>query len=118
MGNPEYLYVLPDRNGQCLNILPQAEMDVMLAKLRQKALFDPALNQAAMAIGRVSEMLPLDVQGRIRICDKLLQFANLTTTVVMVGSVRMIKLWDPARLKPTDKVDMAEFNAALDMLEC
>ena len=29
-----------------------------------------------------------------------------------------IKLWDPARLKPTDKVDMAEFNAALDMLEC
>ena len=118
MGNPAYLYVLPDRNGQCLDILPKAEMDVMLAKLRQKALFDPALNKAAMAIGRVSEMLPLDVQGRIRICDKLLQFANLTTTVVMVGSVRMIKLWDPARLKPTDKVDMAEFNAALDMLEC
>ena len=89
----------------------------MLAKLREKALFNPALNQAAMTLGRMSEMLPLDVQGRIRICDKLLRFANLTTTVAMVGSFRMIKLWDPQRLKPAGEVDMAEFNAALDMLE-
>jgi len=53
------------------------------------------------------------VQGRIRVCDKLLQFANLTTTVAMVGSVRMIKLWDPAALKP-DVVDQTELNNALE----
>ncbi len=117
MGNPAYVYVMPDRGGQCLNLLPPEEMDAMLAKLREKALFNPALNQAAMTLGRMSEMLPLDVQGRIRICDKLLRFANLTTTVVMVGSFRMIKLWDPQRLKPSGEIDMAEFNAALDMLE-
>ena len=115
MGNPAYLYVLPDRNGQCLDILPKAEMDVMLAKLRQKALFDPALNQAAMAIGRVSEMLPLDVQGRIRISDKLLQFANLKTTVAMQGAVRMIQLWDPDVLPPVESVDQAGLGEALAM---
>lgn len=117
MGQPDYVFALPDRSGKCLNLLPQAEMDVMLEKLRQKALFDPALNDAAMAIGRMSEQLPLDVQGRIRISDKLLRFANLTTTVLMVGSVRMIKLWDPKRLKGSDTVDMAAFNAALDKLD-
>ena len=117
MGNPEFVYVMPDRSGQCLNIIPKEEMNAMLANLRKKALFNPALNQAAMTLGRMSEMLPLDVQGRIRICDKLLQFADLKTTVVMVGSFRMIKLWAPERLKPSDTIDMAAFNAALDMLE-
>ena len=113
MGNPAYVYVMPDRGGQCLNLLPPEEMDAMLAKLREKALFNPALNQAAMTLGRMSEMLPLDVQGRIRICDKLLRFANLTTTVAMVGAVRMIKLWDPAALSPETEVDQTALRDAI-----
>ena len=117
MGNPQYVFVMPDRSGECLNLLPEAEMNTMLAKLRQKALFDPALGEAAMAVGRVSEQVPLDVQGRIRISDKLLRFANLTTTVVMVGSVRMIKLWCPERLKSSESIDMASFRSALDRLD-
>ena len=59
----------------------------------------------------------LDVQGRIRISDKLLQFANLTTTVVMAGSVRMAKLWNPKAYAVESGGDLADFNAALDMLE-
>jgi MraZ protein len=113
MGNPAYVYVMPDRGGQCLNLLPPEEMDAMLAKLREKALFNPALNQAAMTLGRMSEMLPLDVQGRIRICDKLLRFANLTTTVAMLGAVRMIQLWDPAALPPANEVDQKGLGDAL-----
>ena len=64
-------------------------------------------------IGSSSEMPLLDVQGRIRISDKLLQFANLTTTVAMVGAVRKIELWRPEALPPEDKVDQAEFGEAL-----
>ena len=116
MGNPDYVYVMPGRNGKCLNLVPRAEMEMRLEKLREKALFDPALNEQLRAIGAVSEQLMLDVQGRIRICDRLLQFANLTTTVAMVGSVRMIELWDPARVPAEQKVDMASYTAALDKL--
>ena len=64
-------------------------------------------------LGAVSQQLSLDVQGRIRICDRLLQFANLTTTVAMVGSFQMIKLYDPEVLGPEDVVDMEELDAVL-----
>ena len=113
MGNPEYVYVMPDSKEKCLNLIPPAEMEARLAKLRERALFDPTLAKHLQAIGAASEQLMLDVQGRIRVCDKLLQFANLTTTVAMVGSVRMIKLWNPAALKP-DEVDQTELAAALE----
>ena len=114
MGNPKFVYVMPDRKERCLNLLPKAEMDVLLAKIREKALFDPALNRIYQVIGSQSERLDLDVQGRIRISDRLLQFANLTTTVAMVGSFRMIKLWNPAALAPVDEVDVAALDAAFE----
>lgn len=114
MGDPDFVYVMRDRNGKCLDLLPKAEMESLLQKLRQKALFDPALTKAAMVIGANSEQLMIDVQGRIRISDKLLQFANLTTTVAMVGSVRMVKLYAPEALGPEDAVDVAALDAALE----
>ena len=113
LGNPEYVYAMPDPRERCVNILPKAEMDVMLEQLRQKALFDPAQMKVLQVIGANSDLLMLDVQGRIRISDKLLRFANLTTTVAMVGSVRMIKLWDPAALVPEGEVDQSSLAAAL-----
>ena len=113
MGNPQYVYVMPDPKERCLDLVPVAEMEVRLAKLREKALFDPAANRALQTIGSVSELPTLDIQGRIRISDKLLQFANLTTTVAMVGAVRKIELWRPEALPPEDKVDQAEFGEAL-----
>ena len=108
------MYAMPDRKERCLNLYPKAEMDVMLEKLRQKALLDPALNVVRRKLGAVSQQLSFDSQGRIRICDKLLQFANLTTTVAMVGAVRMIKLYDPKALTPATTVDQAALDAALD----
>jgi MraZ protein len=113
LGDPQYVFVMPDNAKQCLNIIPQEEMEARLAKLREKALFDPSLSRALHIIGANSEQLALDVQGRIRISDKLLQFANLTTTVAMVGAVRKIELWNPEALPPEDKVDQAEFGEAL-----
>lgn len=107
------VYVIPDRKDRCLNLYSKAEMDVFLDQLRQKALLDPALNKVFVTIGAVSQQLTLDTQGRIRICDKLLQFANLTTTVAMVGSFQMIKLYDPTVLGPEDEVNMEEIDAAL-----
>ena len=109
----DVVYVIPDRKERCLNLYSRAEMDVFLNQLRQKALLDPALNKVFAKIGAISQQLSLDSQGRIRICDKLLQFANLTTTVAMVGSVRMIKVYDPAVLGPEDEVDIADLDAVL-----
>ena len=113
MGNPQYVYVMPDPSERCLDLVPVAEMESRLLKLREKALFDPASNRVLQTIGSISEMPALDIQGRIRISDKLLQFANLTTTVAMLGSVRMVKLWDPKALAPAEKVDQQALASAL-----
>ena len=107
------VYVMPDRKEKCLNLYPKAEMDSFLGQLRQKALLDPALNRVFAKIGAVSQQLSFDVQGRVRICDKLLQFANLTTTVAMVGSFRMVKLYAPEALGPEDAVDIGEIDSVL-----
>ena len=107
------MYAMPDRKERCLNLYPKVEMDVMLEKLRQKALLDPALNAVRRKLGAVTQQLSFDSQGRIRICDRLLQFANLTTTVAMVGSFQMIKLYDPTVIGPEDEVDMSDVDAAL-----
>lgn len=115
LGNPKYVFVMPDRRERCLNIIPQEEMEARLAVLRQKALFDPQMAQALRTIGANSEQLPLDVAGRIRVSDKLLQFANLKTTVAMVGAVRKIELWDPEALPPEDAVDQKAFGEALEL---
>ena len=115
LGNPKYVYVMPDKTKRCLTIIPKEEMESRLAKLREKALFDPALSDALRVIGANSEQLLLDVQGRIRIGDKLRQFANLTTTVAMVGAIRKIELWAPEALPPDDKVDQVSFGEALEV---
>lgn len=107
------VYVMPDRKEKCLNLYSQEEMTVFLEQLRQKALLDPALNKVFAKLGAVSQQLSLDVQGRIRICDKLLQFANLTTTVAIVGSVRMLKVYNPEVLGPEDEIDIEGLDADL-----
>lgn len=113
LGDTGFVYVMSDPFEKCLDLIPQAEMEARLEKLRQKALFDPALGKHLQVIGANSEKLAFDVQGRIRICDRLLRFANLTTTVAMVGAVRMIKLWDPAALSPEAEVDQASLRDAI-----
>ena len=113
LGETGFVYVMADPFERCLDLVPQAEMEARLEKLRQKALFDPALAKHLQVIGANSEKLEFDVQGRIRICDRLLRFANLTTTVAMVGAVRTIKLWDPAALSPEGEVDQTSLRDAI-----
>ena len=116
MGNPEDIFVMPDPEAKCLNLVPPDLMRSRLEQLQKKALLDPSLNRLLQTIGENSEQLTIDCQGRIRVCDKLLQFANLTTTVAMVGSVKMIKVWDPAALAPADVVDQAALDSAMSAL--
>lgn len=117
LGGCGYAYIIPDPREQCLNLVPSAEMEARLIKLREKALFNRAAAKALQVIGANSEQVTFDVQGRIRISNKFLQFAGLSTQVAMIGSVRMIKLWDPTKLDAPDGVDQAGLEAALSEVD-
>ena len=107
VGNPPVLYVLPDIHEKCLCLFPAADWMRRIEKLRHHSLTDRRARRLARILGSQSELLPWDVQGRIRIKDDLLAQAGLTDEVVLVGAFEYIELWNVA--------NMAEANAAEPM---
>lgn len=61
MGSPAYVYIIPDPTEKCLNLLPPAEMEGRLDKLRQRALFDRGASAALRVLGENSEQVMLDL---------------------------------------------------------
>ncbi len=112
LGSPDYVYVMADPDEDCLNLIPKEVMEARLEKLKDASLFDQDLNAALQVIGESSELLTLDVQGRIRISDKLLACAGLEGTVAMVGAFRIAKIWSLAKLPASATVDKAKLRTA------
>jgi MraZ protein len=97
MGSPSYVYVMPDLNNlKCLNILPPEELESRLARLRQAALSDRKVAEFVTRVGAISESLDLDVQGRIRIRDRLLEHVAIDKDVVLIGALNRIQVWAAA----------------------
>ncbi|MEI7901063.1 MAG: hypothetical protein WCK89_12495 [bacterium] len=117
MGAPSYVYVIPDPNEKCLNLIPPAEMEGRLEKQRQRALFDKKSSVAVRVFGENSEQVLLDVQGRIRIRDKLLAFAQLTDKVVMIGAMNRVQLWSPTLRLDEEVIDQLKLAEACEVLE-
>ena len=113
LGRPEYIYVFPNPHEECLDLVPREEMETRLEELRKAAFFDPEMGKILQAIGESAQQLEFDVQGRIRIGDKLLKYAGLSGQVAMVGAINRAKLWNPEKLPPEEKVDTAKLRDAL-----
>lgn len=114
-GNPPVLYVFPDIKEKCLCLFPAADWMRRIEKLRHHSLTDSRARQLARTLGSQSELLPWDVQGRIRIKDDLLAHAGLVDEVILVGAFEYIELWNAASLaeanaaQPTGLDDVAEY---------
>ena len=91
----DYVYVMKEEGKPCLQLIPKGVFESRLAGIQEEALSDDDLNDVLERVGEDSELLEFDVQGRIRICDRLLEYANLKGPVVMRGAVRMARLWAP-----------------------
>lgn len=103
---PGYVFVMPDVHKRCLCIFPPQDFLQRMERLRQRAVTDLRAAEFSRRLGAVSEYLPLDVQGRIRIRDKLLAFAGLATDVVMIGAFTRIELWNPDRYPEPEEIDL------------
>lgn len=113
MGNPEFVYAMQDRREKCVNILPTA--DILLEKVRNRGVFDPEVGRLLQKIGAMIEQVDLDVQGRIRLSDKLLDYAGLSGVVVMIGAFWMIKLWSASVYDAGDEDDSALDSALAEL---
>ena len=91
----DYVYVTKEEGKPCLQLIPKGVFESRMAGVQEEALSDDELNDVLERVGEDSELLEFDVQGRIRISDRLLAYANLKGPVVMRGAVRMARLWAP-----------------------
>ncbi len=99
VGNPKSLYVLPDVRHRCLCVFPSGEIAYRLRKMRDYPMGDDKARRFARALASQSDLVAWDSQGRIRIKDDLLKFANLVDQVVLLGAFDRFEIWNPATLQ-------------------
>ena len=108
----DYVYVMKEEGKPCLQLIPKGVFESRLADIQELALSDDELNDVLERVGEDSELLEFDVQGRIRISDKLLAYANLTGPVVLKGAVRMARLWAPENVPQRSAEESENLRAA------
>lgn len=106
------LFVLPDFFHKCLNVFPASVMTEKIEKMRRHSLSDRKAMEFARILGSASDLVSWDTQGRIRIKDKLLDFAELTDQVLMVGATYKFQLWNPANRPDVAAIDQAQLAEA------
>jgi MraZ protein len=112
VGDPQSLFVMPDFHEKCLNVFPAAEMSRKLEKLRRHSMADRKAMEFARVLGSSSDLVSWDSQGRIRIKDKLLAFAQITDKVQMIGALDKFQLWNPELREASEEVDQVKLVEA------
>ncbi|MBN2301516.1 MAG: hypothetical protein JXN60_03265 [Lentisphaerae bacterium] len=112
VGTPKSLYVLPDVDHKCLCVFPAAEMAHRIVKMRNHSIADNKARHFARILGSQSDLVSWDAQGRIRIKDELLEFAELHDQVTMVGAFDRFELWNPDNLRGEGGIDRSGIQEA------
>ena len=99
VGEPRRLLVLPGIEAKCLYVYPSRDAMQRMQKFTDISIADGKARQFARVIGSRSELVEWDVQGRIRVKDDLLEYAELSNQVVLVGVFNAFELWNPDRFK-------------------
>lgn len=99
VGQPEQLFVLPGVNLPCLCVFPSREMARRLERIRSLSIADETGRNFLRTLASRSDLVPWDAQGRIRVKDELLDYAGLSSDVVLVGAFECFELWSPEKWK-------------------
>ncbi|MBN1671316.1 MAG: hypothetical protein JXR37_09800 [Kiritimatiellae bacterium] len=89
------VYVVPSVKGTYLNVFPEAVMHQILERIGNLSIADEDGRTFVRSIGSQSDLCPWDSQGRIRISDELLAYAQLENQVAFVGVIQSFEIWNP-----------------------
>jgi len=79
-----------------LAIYPLEKFEQQAARLNEASFTNPAIRAYARVFGSGAFREVPDKQGRITIAPLLREYASLSKDVVVIGSIHMIEIWDPA----------------------
>lgn len=112
VGTPKSLYILPDVQEKCLSVLPAAEMMRRLTERQHARLSDREARRFSRVVASQSALVTWDTQGRIRVPDALLNFAELKEQVELLGAFETFELWNPDALAAAGGLDRAGIEEA------
>lgn len=92
--------------------------EVLQAFHRQQAegdpFFTPTHNAKVFAVLSMTQLLPLDENGRVRLPDELIAHAGLKDRVVFVGMGTKFQIWEPARFEEMRTARLKQALAAFN----
>jgi MraZ protein len=112
VGMPSSLYVLPGIDQHYLLVVPARDMAQRIASMRGHSVADSRARQFARVLGSRSQLVPWDSQGRIRVNDELMAYAQLSSQVALVGALEAFELWNPDLWKATGSMDQSHLGEA------
>ena len=90
------IFLAPE-TAQSLSIYPAYRFEERAQDLRQRVATEPQNRIYLRLYYSQAEGVELDKQGRIRIPDRLLEFAGLAQEIVLLGIDDHIEVWDTSR---------------------
>lgn len=111
----ELMLLLWELEGQppCLQALPPAAADRLMAKVNALDFGDPKADSLRRNITGGCEFVKIDSAGRICLPQKLALAANITDTVIFVGMLDRFQLWSPDNWTKVQEIDRANKAEAL-----
>lgn len=117
LGGAASLYVLPDVDNPHLKVLPASALANVMKESKRFTFRDRDRGAALRTFFANLEQVDLDVQGRIRISDRLLAFAGLAGTVTLQGRGHFFEVWAEARQPEQKAVPAEDLGDAMDLLD-
>jgi len=111
-GNP-ILFVLPGVNVKCLYVVTARDMSQRMEKVRAASVANVQAQKFARDFFSRADRVSLDSQGRIRVTDKLLEYAGIINQTVLVGVGSRFELWSPESWnEQNSQLDQSKFAEA------
>lgn len=110
VGDPAQVYVMPGLNEPCLLVYSARDMARRTERIRSLSIADATGRHFLRTVASRSDLVTWDAQGRIRVKDELLDYAGITSEVVLVGAFEMFELWSPEKWKSQQESSAATLD--------
>lgn len=85
---------LPSLTDRSITVYPPKMIEQLYERMSQISMGDQDGQRAIRRIMSMAHNFSCDKQGRINLNDKLIQYANLEKTVVLLGEVAKFRIYD------------------------
>lgn len=110
-------FVLKGVGVPCLYVFTAKDMAKRLEKVRSISVANFEAQQFIRSIFSSADRVELDGTGRIRVSDRLLEYAGVVNQVVLAGAGGRFELWSPELWnKQNSQVDQASFVKAAEFI--